>query len=241
MHANAGSSIVRREVLSAALATAALLATARAVRAQGLSAIPAADQIGALRAALTQGASSAVGLLGRADGFWTNPQVKIPLPDALERLRSPARLLGMGGQFDELHLSMNRAAEQAVPQSISLLQSAIKAMSVQDAQAILTGGDTAATSYFRKVTGGELFKRFLPVVSKSTARVGLAQQYNAIAERGASLGVVDAKQAQLEPWVTSKALDGLFFMVGEEEKKIRTNPVGAASDVARRVFGAIGR
>jgi hypothetical protein len=231
----------RRGLLLGLLATAAVLAAPRAIRAQGLAGIASVDQVAALRAALNQGASSAVGLLGKADGFWSNPQVKIPLPDTLERLRSPARLLGMGGQFDELHLSMNRAAEQAVPQSISLLQGAIKSMSVQDAQGILTGSQTAATEYFRKVTGGELFKRFLPVVTKSTEKVGLANQYNALAERGASLGVVNAKEAKLEPWVTNKALDGLFFMVGEEEKKIRTNPVGAASDIARRVFGAIGR
>jgi hypothetical protein len=147
----------------------------------------------------------------------------------------------MGGQFDELHQSINRAAEAAVPQSISLLQSAIKSMTVKDAQGILTGGQTAATEYFRKVTSGELFNRFLPVVTKATEKVGLAQQYNQIAERGASLGVVDAKQAKLEPYVTNKALDGLYLMIGEEEKKIRANPVGAATDVARRVFGAIGR
>ena len=236
-----GFSTKRRDVAGLLLATAGLLCLPASVRAQGLAGISGADQVGALRAALSQGASTAVSLLGTANGFWNNPQVKIPLPDTLERLRSPARLLGMGGQFDELHQSINRAAEAAVPQSLSLLQSAIKSMSVQDAQGILTGGQTAATDYFRKVTSGELFNRFLPVVGKATEKVGLAQQYNAIAERGASLGVVDAKQAKLEPYVTNKALDGLYFMVGEEEKKIRANPVGAATDVARRVFGAIGR
>ena len=237
----AGVRVTRRDVTGLLLGSAALLCVPASVRAQGLAAFSGADQVGALRAALSQGASSAVSLLGTANGFWNNPQVKIPLPDTLERLRSPARLLGMGGQFDELHQSINRAAEAAVPQSMSLLQSAIKSMSVQDAQGILTGGQTAATDYFRKVTSGELFNRFLPVVTKATEKVGLAQQYNAIAERGSSLGVVDAKQAKLEPFVTNKALDGLYLMIGEEEKKIRANPVGAATDVARRVFGAIGR
>jgi len=237
----AGASPMRRDVAGLLLATAGLLCLPASLRAQGLAGISSADQVGALRAALSQGASTAVSLLGTANGFWNNPQVKIPLPDTLERLRSPARLMGMGGQFDELHQSINRAAEAAVPQSISLLQSAIKSMSVQDAQGILTGGQTAATDYFRKATSGELFNRFLPVVTKATEKVGLAQQYNQIAERGASLGVVDAKQAKLEPYVTNKALDGLYLMIGEEEKKIRANPVGAATDVARRVFGAIGR
>jgi len=210
-------------------------------RAQSLAGISSLDQASALRSALSQGASTAVSFLGTANGFWNNPQVKIPLPDTLDRLRSPARLLGMGQQFDDLHLAINRAAEAAVPQSLQLLQSAIKSMSLQDAQGILTGGQTAATDYFRKATSGELFKRFLPVVSKATGKVGLAQQYNAIAERGSSLGLVDATQVKLEPFVTNKTLDGLYFMVGEEEKKIRANPVGAATDVARRVFGAIGR
>ena len=120
----------RRDMAGLLLATATLLCLPASGRAQGLASISAADQVGALRAALSEGASTAVSLLGTADGFWNNPQVKIPLPDTLERLRRPARLLGMGGQFDELHQSINRAAEAAVPQSISLLQSAIKAMSV---------------------------------------------------------------------------------------------------------------
>jgi hypothetical protein len=149
--------------------------------------------------------------------------------------------MGMGGQFDALQLSMNRAAEQAVPQAMSLLQSAIRSMSVQDAQAILTGGPTAATEFFRTSSSAGLEKVFLPVVTQATEKVGLAQQYNALAERGASIGVVDAKQARLEPWVTRRALDGLFLMIGEEERKIRANPAGAATDLARRVFGAAAR
>jgi len=231
----------RRHLLRRVAVLAGMLAILVLARAQSLAGFSSVDQVNALRGALSQGASSAVSLLGSTDGFWSNPQVKIPLPDSLERLRSPARLFGMGGQFDELHLSINRAAEAAVPQSIGLLQSAIKTMSVSDARGILTGGPTSATDYFRRVTSGELFDRFLPIVTRSTEKVGLAQQYNALAERGASIGVVDAKQARLEPFVTNKTLDGLYFMIGEEEKKIRANPVDAASAVVRRVFGAIRR
>jgi len=233
--------VPRRQAIGLLLAATGALCAPALVRAQSLAGISSIDQVSALKSALGQGATSAVSLLGAANGFWNNPQVKIPLPDSLERLRSPARLLGMGRQFDELHLSINRAAETAVPESLSLLQSSIKTMTVRDAQGILTGGQTAATDYFRKATSGELFNRFLPIVTKSTEKVGLAQQYNAIAERGASLGVVDARQAKLEPFVTNKALDGLYFMIGEEEKKIRANPVGAASDVTRRVFDALRR
>ncbi|MFN7753323.1 MAG: DUF4197 domain-containing protein [Pseudomonadota bacterium] len=231
----------RRRVVFVVPAGAALALAAGGLRAQALSAISGGDQAGALRAALEQGARQAVETLGRADGFWSNSRVRIPLPDALERLRSPARLMGMGGQFDALQLSMNRAAEQAVPQAMSLLQSAIRSMSVQDAQAILTGGPTAATEFFRTSSSAGLEKVFLPVVTQATEKVGLAQQYNALAERGASIGVVDAKQARLEPWVTRRALDGLFLMIGEEERKIRANPAGAATDLARRVFGAAAR
>ncbi|MBC7779646.1 MAG: DUF4197 domain-containing protein [Proteobacteria bacterium] len=231
----------RREFLALIAAAVGVLCIPSLARAQSLADISSVDQASALRSALSQGATSAVSLLGKLDGFWSNPQVKIPLPDSLDRLRGPARLLGLGSQFDDLHLSINRAAETAVPQSIQLLQSAIKSMTVQDVQGVLTGGQTAATEYFRKVTSGELFNRFLPIVTRVTEKVGLAQQYNTLAERGASLGVVDAKQAKIEPFVTNKALDGLYFMVGEEEKKIRANPVGAATGIARRVFEALGR
>jgi hypothetical protein len=230
-------SMARREVMRRIALSAGLAMAPHTLHAQSLAGISSLDQVSALKSALTQGASSAVALLGKSDGFWSNPQVKIPLPETLERLHSPARLLGMGQQFDDLHMSINRAAEAAVPQSIQLLQSAIRSMSVQDAQGILTGGQTAATDYFRKVTSGDLFKRFLPIVNRSTEKVGLARQYNALAERGASLGVVDAKQAKLEPYVTNRALDGLYLMIGEEEKKIRRDPVATGSDILRKVFG----
>jgi hypothetical protein len=224
-----------------ALLALPLLALARAPRAQGLAGIPAADQVSALRGALAQGAEAAVATLGTANGFWNNPKVRIPLPDPLERLRGPARLAGLSGQFDELHQSINRAAEAAVPEARALLAAAIRNLSVKDAQRILTGGPTAATDHFQRVTRADLFKRFLPIVSGVVEKVGLAHRYNALVERVAALGLVDRDKTQIQNYVTERALDALFLMVAEEERRIRADPVGAASDVVRRVFGVLGR
>lgn len=199
------------------------------------------DAVGGLKDALSQGAAAAVSKLGVEDGFLGNGKVKIPLPDALKRVESGMRLLGMQKQADELVTAMNRAAEQAVPEAKSLLSGAIKNMSVQDAKGILTGGDTAATEYFRKTMSGQLAEKFLPIVKKATAKVGLAEKYNAIAGKGAKLGLVDAKQAKIEDYVTQKTLDGLFLMVAEQEQAIRKDPVGSATGMAKKVFSLLGK
>lgn len=193
----------------------------------------------ALRTALDRGARAAVEQLGRENGFYGDARVKIPLPESLARAERTLRRLGMGRYADELVLAMNRAAEAAVPEARQLLVDAVKKMTVQDAKAILTGGETAGTEYFRRATAAQLQKRFLPIVRKSTARVGVAQTYNRYAQQGAALGLIREEQADLDAYVTQKALDGLFFMVGEEEKKIRQNPVQAGSDIIRKVFGAL--
>jgi hypothetical protein len=145
----------------------------------------------------------------------------------------------MRKQADELVLTMNRAAEAAAPEAKALLVDSVKKMTVQDAKQILTGGDTAATDYFRRTTQGQLTERFLPIVKKATDRVGLAQQYNSIAGQAASLGLVKEDQATIERYVTQKALDGLYFMIGEQERAFRQNPLGASSDIVKRVFGAM--
>ena len=194
-----------------------------------------------LKDALTQGAGVAVGKLGVENGFLGNEKVKIPLPDALKRIESGLRLMGMQRQADELVVAMNRAAEQAVPEAKALLIGAAKNMSVQDAKGILTGGDTAATDYFRKTTSAQLTEKFLPIVTQATSKVGLAEKYNNLAGQGAQLGLVDAKQAKIENYVTQKALDGLFLMIAEQEKAIRKDPIGAATGMARKVFGMIGK
>jgi len=197
------------------------------------------DAVSGLKDALTQGSSAAVSKLGVENGFLGNDKVKIPLPDALKRVEGGMRLLGMLRQADELVTAMNRAAEQAVPEAKALLVGAVKSMSVQDAKGILTGGDTAATEYFRKTTSGQLTQKFLPIVTRATAKVGLAEKYNNIAGKGAQLGLVDAKRAKIENYVTQKALDGLFLMLAEQEKAIRKDPLGATTGMAQKVFGLL--
>jgi len=206
-----------------------------------LGSLSNADAVRGLKDALTQGSAAAVAKLGVKNGFLGNDKVRIPLPDALRRVQGALRLLGMQKQSDELVTAMNRAAEQAVPEAKVLLRSAIRNMSVQDAKGILTGGDTAATEYFRRTTSSQLAAKFLPIVTKATAKVGLAEKYNKLAGRGAQLGLVDAKQARIENYVTQKTLDGLFLMMAEQEKAIRKNPVGAATGMAKKVFGLLGK
>ncbi len=204
--------------------------------AAGLQDVSNRDAVSGLKDALTQGAAAAVSQLGVENGFLGNAKVRIPLPDPLRRIEGGARLLGLQSQIDELKTSMNRAAEQAVPEAKPLFVRAIRNMTVLDAKAILTGGDTSATDYFRKFTSTDLTLRFLPIVTKVTRRVGLIEKYDQLVERAAQLGLVDPKQARIEDYVTRKALDGLFLTLADEEKKIRQDPAGAATAVARKVF-----
>jgi len=197
------------------------------------------DALAGLKAALERGAQTAVATLGRADGFLGNPQVKIPIPQSLERTERLARRLGFGNEVDELVVAMNRAAEAAVPEARKLLVDSVKKMTAKDAKAILTGGDTAATEYFRRTTDKTLHARFLPIVMRATEKVGVAQRYKEFAQPAAALGLVKAEHADLDEYVTRKALDGLYFMLAEEEKKIRKDPIGTGSAILRKVFGAL--
>ena len=198
-----------------------------------------ADATAGLRVALERGALTAVNLLGRTDGFLGNPKVRIPLPGHLQDASQLLRTLGQGKRLDRLETAMNRAAEAAVPEAKALLVNAVKSMSVRDAKQILRGGDTSVTQFFSSKTREPLGARFLPIVSRATEKVGLARQYNEVVDRVGRFGVVDPQTARIEPYVTAKALDGLFFMIGEEEKKIRRDPVGTGSSILSRVFGAI--
>ena len=218
---------------------AALLVPAT-VSAAGLADISNRDAINGLKEALIRGSHSAVERLGVENGFFGNDRVKIPLPPPLRRMEAVMRSIGMDRHADELVLRMNRAAEAAVPEARSLLVDAAKRMSVQDAKGILTGGDDAATQYFKRTTSEPLAKRFQPIVKKAMKKVKLAEKYNEIAASGAKFGLVKEEDAQLEDYVTRKALDGLFLTIAEEEKKIRRDPAGAASAILRKVFGAIG-
>lgn len=223
------------------LTVLSLMLFATHAQALGLSDLSNADAAAGMKEALIQGAGKAVGKLGVVDGFLGNPAVKIPLPDSVQRAERVMRMFGMGKQADEVILRMNRAAEAAVPEAKVLLINAVKQMSVADAKNILTGGDDAATQYFRKTTSAPMAEKFLPIVQKAMADVQLAQQYNKFAETGAKYGLVKKEQANLEQYVTQKALDGVYLMMAEEEKAIRKNPMKQASSLLKKVFGALGK
>jgi hypothetical protein len=220
-------------------AFAALVMGSAAPAAAQLEDITNREAVSALKTALEKGSRAAVEQLGRENGFFGDARVKIPLPDSLARAERSMRRLGLGRYADELELAMNRAAEAAVPEAKQLFIDSVKKMTVKDAKGILAGGETAGTEYFRRTTSKQLRQRFLPIVRKSTEKVGVARTYNRYAQQGAALGLIREEQADLDAYVTQKALDGLYFMVAEEEKKIRKDPVGAASSIIKKVFGAL--
>ncbi|PZP32479.1 MAG: DUF4197 domain-containing protein [Roseateles depolymerans] len=197
------------------------------------------DANAGIRAALERGAGAAVASLGRTDGFMGDPRVKIELPGAL---RDGARLLrgmGQGARVDELVLAMNRAAEAAVPVAKPVLLKAVRDMSVEDGLKILKGGDDSVTRFFETKTREPLFQQFLPIVTEATRRVSLADKYNAVAKKAATFGLVKGDEANAQQYVTQRALDGLFLLIGEEEKKIRRDPVGSGSALLKKVFGGL--
>jgi hypothetical protein len=210
-----------------------------AARALTLVDISNQDAVDGIKDALIQSSGRAVSQLSAIDGFLGNDKVRIPLPESMKRVERVMRMVGKGKQADELITSMNRAAEMAVKEATPLLVSAVKGMSVRDAKGILTGGDDAATQYFRRTTSDPLAQRFLPVVKRATARVELAQQYNQLAGQAAQWGLVRKEDANIDEYVTRKALDGLFVVIAQQERSIRRDPMGAATTVAKRVFGAV--
>ncbi|MCA6218771.1 DUF4197 domain-containing protein [Ideonella sp. B7] len=203
-------------------------------RAAGLS---EADASLGVKTALERGASSAVALLGRPDGFLGNPQVRIPLPSGLKEAAQLLKFTGQQKRVDELVTAMNRAAEAAVPEAKTLLVQAVKTMSVEDAVGIVKGGDTSVTDFFARRTRAPLTDRFLPIVTQATEKVDLAAKYNAVAGKASGLGLVAQEDANVQQYVTRKALDGLYLMIGQEEKKIRRDPVGTGSAILKKVFG----
>lgn len=196
-----------------------------------------ADAAQAVRLALERGANAAVDQLGRADGFLGNPQVRIPLPGALNSAAKLLKATGQQKQVDALITAMNRAAEAAVPQARKLLVSTAKSISVDDAIKIVRGGDTSVTDYFASKTRAPLAQQFLPIVTQATEKVDLASQYNAVAGQAAQFGLLKGDEVNVQRYVTAKSLDGLFLLIGEEERKIRRDPVGSGSAILKKVFG----
>lgn len=231
----------RRIIVSSAQALAAGIAlpwfAASAARAAAFS---QADASAALRVALERGADIAVKQLGQLNGFMGNDKIRIPLPEALEKTAPLLRAVGKGQQLDDLVASMNHAAESAVSMTLPLLKNAIKGMSVQDARQILTGGDHAVTDFFAGKTREPLGLQFAPLVDKAVEKFSLAKRYNELAGKAGGLGLLKGKQAAtVQQHVTSKALDGLYFVIGEEERRIRTDPVGTGSALLKKVFSSL--
>lgn len=211
------------------------------VLAVGLGDLSGKEASAGLKEALSRGADMAVSQLGKPNGFMGDARVRIPLPKSLRAAEKMMRTLGMKKQADELIETMNRAAELAVVEAKPILLESVQKMTIDDARGILAGGDDAATQYFRRTTSTALGKRFLPIVKQATAKVQLADQYNEYAGQAAKLGLLEEKDANLDSYVTQKALDGLFVMIAEQEKSIRQDPVGTGSKLLQTVFGAVGK
>jgi hypothetical protein len=218
----------RRSLIAGGIASAAI---------PGAFALSESDAASGIRAALERGAVAAVALLGKDNGFLGNPKVRIPLPGFLEDAAKLLKATGQGKKVDELVTAMNRAAEKAVPQAKAMLVDAAKSVSVEDAIRIVRDGDRSVTDYFARKTREPLAVKFLPIVTEATEKVALAERYNAVASKAAGLGLLKKQDANLQQYVTGKALDGLYFMIGEEEKKIRADPIKTGSKLLQAVFG----
>lgn len=225
--------------VSSSLVLATLALAHHRANALSLADLSNADASKGLKTALEQGALAAVGLLGQTDGFLRNDKVRIRLPGFLEDAANLLKKLAQSKRVDELVTAMNRAAETAVPLAKDMLVGAVRSMSVTDAKKILAGGDTSVTGFFAEKTRAPLGVKFLPVVTKATEKVGLAEKYNQVANKAASLGLVAKEDANIQQYVTGKSLDGLYFMIGEQERKIRQDPVGTGSAILQKVFGAL--
>ncbi|MEY4766613.1 MAG: hypothetical protein RI907_3286 [Pseudomonadota bacterium] len=227
-----------RQAAAGLVATVTTLAWQRAW-ALSLGDLSTGDLNKALAATLEQGATSAVGLLGKPGGFLDNPKVRIPLPKPLEKAAKWLTLAGKGKQVDEAVTAMNRAAEAAVPMGQQALVNAVKTMSVDDARAIIGGGDNAVTQFFSTKTRASLTEAFLPVVAQTTDKVGAAKAYNKVAAKASQMGLIQDEQSSVQHYVTGKTLDGLYTMIGEEERKLRQDPAKAGTDLLKKVWGAV--
>ena len=196
-----------------------------------------------LKEALENSTVGAVNLVGRPGGYFNDAAIKILLPRQLRPVETGLRAIGAGPQIDKFVLSMNRAAENAAPKAVPIFEDAISKMTFSDAQRIVTGGGTAATDYFKAKTSGELTDAFTPIVKQSMAEYSVTKQYDALMgkyQSGSALGGLlggATQKVDIDHYVVEKSLDGLFYMVGQEERKIRTNPAAQVTPLLRAVFG----
>jgi hypothetical protein len=203
---------------------------------------PSDEKVAAgLKEALDIGTGNAVASTSRVDGFFKNEAIKIPLPGELQKIDKGLRAVGLGSEVDAFVLSMNRAAERAAPSAKSIFKDALKQMTFSDAKQILRGGDTAATDFFRAKTSDRLTASFLPIVSSSLTEVGATKRYKDLVGRYSGLPFMNRPSLDLDRHVTGKALDGLFHVLGEEEKKIRKDPAARVTKLLKEVFSRSGR
>jgi hypothetical protein len=203
----------------------------------GASGLPASTEVSGLKEALRLATERAVKATSQSGGFLDNQKIRIGLPGSLGKMTKGLRAIGMGAQVDELEVAMNRAAEKAAGEATPVFVDAIQKMTFQDASGIVTGGDTAATDYFQKTTSKPLAERFRPIVDQAMKNVGLVKQYDQLVGRYTSLPLASSPRFDLGGYVTDKTLAGLFTVVGEQEKQIRTNPAARATDLLKQVFG----
>jgi hypothetical protein len=211
-----------------------------ATTAPAVSALTTDETVAGLKEALAQGTRFAVDQLGQDGGFLDNARVRIPMPESLSWVEKSLRMVGQDQLADEFVASMNHAAEQAVPEAAAIFGEAIQQMSLADANAILTGPDDAATQYFQTHTETALTARMQPIVSEATANAGVTAAYKSmLAGAGGLTSLLPADATDLDSYVTDKALDGLFLMVAEEERRIRENPLARSTDLLEKVFGSV--
>lgn len=193
--------------------------------------------VAGLKEALRVGTGNAVAETGRPDGFLKNAAIKILLPEKLRTVGKGMRMVGMGSQVDALEVGMNRAAEQAAPKAKAIFLNSLTRMTFSDARQIFTGGDTAATDYFKRTSSDELTAAFAPIVHRAMENVGVVRQYNKLLQNPLAAPLANDKEFNLDDYVVGKTMDGLFYMLGQEEKKIRTDPAAQITPILREVFG----
>lgn len=227
-------------VLAVFIATLTLFAPQAQVRAQ-LGTLSDSKIVAGLKEALQIGTGNAINLTGRVDGFFKNAAIKILLPKQLDTVGKGLRMAGQGQMVDEFVMSMNRAAEKAAPEARKIFVDAVKQMSFDDARKILFGNDTAATDYFKAKTSTKIATAFRPIIERSMNEVGATRQYKELIGRFQSIPFAKTQSLDIDAYVVNKSLDGLFYMVGEEEKKIRKNPAARITSILKDVFGSIRR
>lgn len=194
------------------------------------------ELISGLKTTLSTGSTRAITSLGVQGGYANNAEVRIGLPDQLEKRRRLLSMIGMGDELNQLETSMNRAAELAIPKAKTLVSQTIKNMTVEDAKDILSGGDTAVTDFFRTKTESQLFTQLKPLIATEVSKVGLASQYNQLASKASKYGLISESDASIETHVTNKALSGLFTVIAKEEQAIRANPLETGSKILKKLF-----